>query len=186
MIVLRDRKLVYISTPKAGTHTLYAIFKELGGERQPGGYHRKHLLPECKADGWRILTTVRSPYTRAISAWWQLTGREVYRDLWPAALGGSDFDTFCDYLVSDRPLELSSYHVCIPQHEWLADVDVWRAMRIEEIDAELQALDLWHTPVPVMYHEPYEPPLLTPARRRKIEQWAGDDFERYGYDKVTP
>jgi len=182
MIVLHNKRTVFVSTAKAGTHTIFRILKALGGVQQDGRFHRKAIPAECNIQGWRVVTCVRNPYTRAVSAWWHLTHREPVYDLWPT------FDIFLDFLVAGDYAAVVGNLACVPQAEWLADVPYDFAMHLETLASDLRLLGLWPgtEPLPHEHHTPYETPELTPARRRKIEQWAAADFETFGYDMVTP
>ena len=187
MIILHDRKIVFVSTAKAGTHTIFSVLLALGGEQLPGRFHRRLIPPEYAGADWFVLTVVRNPYTRAMSSWQQIATRAPRYERWLVNTPGLDFDTFLDFLVAGDYDDVDNNLACVTQADWLADVPHDHVMRLENLEAELRSLGLWQEagPPPNEHHTPYERPLLTPARRRKIEAWAAADFETFGYPTVA-
>ena len=183
MIVLPGHKLVYVSVPKAGTHTMFRILQAIGGVKQDGPFHRKAVPLECRGEGWRTFTVVRDPYTRVASAWHHLTKRAYYPEIWLPHIGGPGFDTFLDYLLTGNLLGARGNAVAIPQHEWLAEVDTWKALHLEDVGEQLREIGIDVPDVPNAFHAKYKHPDLTPERIDKINQWAGKDFVQYGYPR---
>jgi len=100
MILLPDDHAVYISHPRCGSHTMFAVLKKYyGGLFFTGdGYHSR-ILPESVA-GWYVFSTCRNPYSLAVSIWRATTstGSDFQRERWKFSehMQDADADTYLD------------------------------------------------------------------------------------------
>lgn len=181
MVVLPDRELVYVSVPKAGTHTMFDLLvKRFGGLLMSGPFHGK--VPPGEFRAFLRFSVVRNPYTRAVSAWFHLTQREPYCGLWRQRVGGGDFERFTEYLAAGEFPPVRGNVVCFSQAEWLRDAGVRVVLHLERLAEELYCVGLGGVMVPHLFvaEGAYEP-TWTAAAREAVQQWAREDFERYGY-----
>jgi hypothetical protein len=201
MIVDHDRQFVFISTPKAGTHTMFALLGELYGlQRLPGGFHRKEVPPEARH--YTRFTVVRNPYVRAVSVWWHLLFRDRYRDKWRPIIGTLDFRGFLRWLVDSPEPPVNRGDVVLrPQHAWLANARPIQWLRLERLESEFAGLPFVGDEAP--RHIPRRlssgssadvsdygdwrsvfacgGPAYAAECARLVERWAGKDFELFGY-----
>lgn len=199
MIVCDDPRFVFVSTPKAGTHTMYAALRRLYGCARPPRngrrYHDRDVPPRCLQHC--LFTVVRNPFTRALAAWYHLVHRWPYRDHWRPALPSASFPDFAARLPlwADRSVwpRLRGDVVLTPQAVWLRRFGTRiRALHLERLDAEFAALPFvegrprlgWQSSdgEDIKAH-PYGNPRdwLTPETWEPIRIWAAEDFNRYGY-----
>ena len=69
MRVSTRHKFVYISTPKACTHTVYEILRKHYSQGLLELAFHSTVIPDKYRDYFRW-TIVRNPYSRAVSLWW--------------------------------------------------------------------------------------------------------------------
>jgi len=149
MMIDHDRRFVFVSTPKAGTHTVFAALSEnYGLQREPGGFHRKDAPARC--DDYFVFSTARNPYSRAVSVWWHLLFRDRYRDQWRPKIGTLDFLGFLKWMVNHpEPPALRGDVVLRPQMAWLCNVRLDRILHIEQIEPEFNALPFVEAPIEI-------------------------------------
>src|SRR3972149_1265346 len=117
-------EFVYISTPKAGTHTIYNVLAEHFAEGLRGqGCHENQIPKEFK-DYFRW-TVSRNPYTRAVSLWWsacRLHTEDHYR--FRARCGAPDnFTKFIVWLAGTSWEERTEEPLMQSQTQWIQPAD---------------------------------------------------------------
>jgi len=190
MILCHQHRFVYVSTPKAGTHTMFRYLSERYGGHRIGAYHRRHV-PLGHLD-YFVFAVVRSPYSRAVSAWYHLLHREPYRSLWRPTVRRDDFRGFMEWMSRghwQRPGMRGNVVMC-PQDEWIAGIN--RApdaiLRIENINQEFAQLPFATGPQSIpddfSYSQVYGDwrDMIDAEMAALVRQWAGSDFARFGYE----
>jgi len=206
MRVSTKHKFVFVSTMKAGTHTIYRILDE----HYAAGLHKRAFhsneIP-AKFAGFYRWTMCRNPYTRAISLWWsgcRLAHKDQYhfREKCGAV---DDFTRFIEWLAGTSDKDRQHEPLMLNQTQWLAPAEPIHAVKIEDAAAELPKLPFWKdgivipqlntTAQKIVDQEEREggkimrPPdaeLLTRRARDAVLRWAAPDFKRFGYTKDLP
>ena len=183
MMILRPHEAVIVSTPRAGTHTMYAVAGRHGGQRF-GEFHETAVPSE--AAGWRRITTCRNPYTRALSIWEWATVIRQRRQETVASIVGADFTACTRWLLTRQSRR---WYAAWPQVAWHARFGPHDVLRLERL-AEGLALLPWYDGGPVPREcRGKHPPLsavLTDDARLNILAWAEADFAAYGYPEEPP
>lgn len=186
MIFLHDRKLIYVGTPKSGTHSMEALLVErFGGELVPGiDYHSREVPVQLIIDGYRTFSAVRHPESRAVSIWHHITRRDPYCNWWLPRLTDDSLTATLKYLVAHRDKRvpgLRGEQVLYSQVRWLRDLATSFVLRLETLVVDLVANGFAATDADA-YHknwDPYEQPDLTDEQRALIRLWAADDYRWY-------
>ena len=191
MIVSDKHKFVFVSTMRCGTHTM---FNALQGppyhgyhERRLDSYHGR-IIPD-KAKDWFTFAVSRNPYSRLVSIWRVITQGERYRHYTP--LGQCPFAKFVCWAAAEPNIDRWA-GMLIPQHRWLKGIRLDTVLRLENLDREVKRLPFWQGPdhiepasnrtcdgQPPWYIYYSDPDIIAAA-----QEWAGDDFQTYGYSKT--
>jgi len=204
MIIGRDLRYVFMSTPKAATNSLYAwLVEHYGGvhdKSQP--FHGTQVPDECR-DFFKW-TVVRNPYSRAVSIWWALTQDPQREQRWVDMVGSEplDFAPFWDWVLTHHHDRDGA--VCWSQVEWQSGFNMPPDMIISvEPFLEFQVARLpfvaqwmpsvlglagWIWPVPRL-NETYSKrkpwrDYYTPEALVLVNRWGKVDAEAYGYAQV--
>ena len=142
MIIGRDLKYVFMSTPKAATNSMYAWLTE-----HYGGVHDKRQVfhgtqvPEDCLDFFKW-TIVRNPYSRAVSIWWVLTQDPDRDERWVDMVGDEPlgFEAFWEWVLTHHHSRDGA--VCWSQVEFHGEYNVPpdRIISIERLWWELASL----------------------------------------------
>ena len=182
MILLPDLKAVYVSCPRTGSHTMFAVLTNRygGSHYEPwDDYHRRDILPDC-AD-WYKFTNVRNPYSRAVSIWRAMGMERKFR------VAEMTFAAFAENLANGK---LIAWRITLAQHVWHGENEYDEILKVESLDEDAKRLSFWNGPdhIPVATNTTQGRPWIdeyTGAIARDIETWAGPEFERYGYERLT-
>lgn len=196
MILSRQYKYVFISTPKTGSHSFFRLLQdEFDGERQWPGFHRTEM--PLKTDGYTVFSTCRNPYDRLIALWNSLLfakpDKHGYRDAWLSALRKDDFLTFCAFAAKHKDdieyvPKVRLPTLMTPQYRWYRKMpDDVIPLHIENIDEEFHALTFVDKQVTIPHalkrnHASWDD-LKTDEIIELANEWAGEDFEKFGYIK---
>ena len=203
MRVSISHRFVYISTPKAGTHTICRLLKDHfpDGLRKNGLHNTR--IPRCYQDYPRW-TVVRNPFSRAVSLWWS-TCRLHSEDRYGARKGCGavdDFPQFMRWLVGLEPMGRQRQPLFLNQSDWLKPVQPIQILHLERLEEDLQGMPWWkdgialpeeNTTTQKIERQSSEEgsEILRPSWRelcqpKEIQQavleWAGEDFEMFGYE----
>ncbi len=133
---------MYVSTPKAGTHTFYHLLETKFDGRQKEGPYHQNIIDPCYKEFFKF-TSVRHPFSRAVSIWHSLLFRERYRDLFLGYIGGDSFLEFARWLSrlneNNRPRGRGGV-MLPPQSEWLKGLSFDKIIKIENINFEFNDL----------------------------------------------
>jgi len=202
MRISKQYEFVYISTPKACTHTIYHILDHhySAGLLKCGFHNNKIMDLYNKYCRW---TVVRNPYTRAVDLWWSAC-RLAHLDQYKFRAGCGSKDNFVQFItwLADLPLKDREHEpLMLNQVEWLTPVEPITAIHLENLDEELNQLPFWfdYIKIPrlntvtqkIKDREKEEGhPIVRPswqefykdkAARDAVLKWAGNDFTRFGY-----
>lgn len=186
MIVSEKGRFVFVSMPKAGTRSMYAALSKRYGGRRLKGHHHRNDVP-LKFRGWFTFSICRNPYDRAVSLWWSTCKRPGDRYGFLKASGGHTFEPFIRWLVDNW--QKTHQPMAQPQHTWLKPVRLDRVLRFERLPDEVQALPFWQSGVALPWKNqtvrdrPPASTFITPDTANLVQQWAGEDFERFGYTR---
>lgn len=165
---------------------MYRVLPEhFGGERVPPGFHRNTVPPEY-AD-WFTWTIVRNPYARAVSIWWSTTVNPNNKRYCYKELGTTDFATFLRYLLG-RPAALAGRSLDLNQSAWLRPVRLDRIVKLESLPGGLEVLPFWRSGITLPWLNASDGrgdwrQYIDDTTGPLIREWAGDDFDRYGYSQ---
>lgn len=208
MRINTKHKFVFISTPKAGTHTIYKIlethFRE--GLSLGGDFHCNRITGKPRE--WFRWTCVRNPYSRVVSLWWS-TCRCHSPDIYGAIRGcgaQDDFNKFVAWLAATTKDQRKREPLLMNQADWLSPVMPIYVVHIEQLQEELATLPFWKSGIEVprlntssqkiraqSEEEGREIPRPSwqelcsdPGIQQVIQTWAQRDFEIFGYSKDVP
>lgn len=202
MRVSTSHRFIYISTPKAGTHTICRILKDhFPKGLKENGLHNNRI-PPCY-HGFSRWTVVRNPFSRAASLWWS-TCRLHPEDQYGARAGcgaEDDFPRFVRWLAALEPRGRRQQPLFLSQSDWLDPVQPIQTLHLEHLEEELQEMPWWREGIDLpelnTTTEKIERQSNTEGSRilrptwqelcqeeevqELIVEWAGRDFELFGY-----
>ena len=201
MIISKKLKYVFVSTPKAGTHTMYRMLPArfagthlaiLQGRKEPIPHHMREVPPEFQR--FFTFANVRNPFDRAVSIWWTLTRYEKYRADYLKVFGSDEFGAYVRWQTGKmQPPAPGQWFLFLNQTDWLSAVPrIDRVLHIENLVKEFNSLPFVKQPVDgieaVMERRHDEgrldwPEYYTKKLADNIREWARHDFENYGYPK---
>ncbi len=187
MIVSNTHKYVYISVPKAGTHTMYDVLvREYAGTQQEGPYHQTAVPQEY--EDFFCFCTVRHPFHRAVSVWHALTQRENYKSIYLPLIGGESFLDFAKWIskiTPDNRRKGKGGVLLLSQDSWLNGARIDRYLKLEELDNEFSSLYFvsGKETLPKILSRDYDTwdKVSCPESASLIYGWAKKDFERFDY-----
>ena len=202
MRISTKHQFIFISTPKACTHSIYQVLKEHYSEGLiEHGFHENSIPPAFrKFFRW---TVVRNPYTRAVSLWWsacRLHPPDIY-GFRKGCGAADDFTRFITWLSNTSPEERRPQPLMMTQAEWLRPCEPIRALHLESLQEELSKLVFWEPDIKlprinttdekiiVQSREEGRPIKKPPWRelykdgkaQEAVLKWAEEDFNRFGY-----
>ena len=176
---------------RCGTHTMFNVLQGpvyYGAHFQDlDGYHGRKI--PGKATDWFTFAVSRNPYSRLVSIWRVITQGERYRHYTP--LGKCSFGLFACWCAAEPNIGKRA-GMLLPQGEWLKGIRLDAVLRLENLDQEAKRLPFWRGPDHI---EPAvnrtcdgQPPWPTyysdPDIIAAAQEWAGGDFDTYGYPKI--
>ena len=194
MIVSDKHKFIYIDVPKTASVTLDSIFTEhcAGYLQRPpiqSNLANKHcrIVPE-HAKYYTKIISVRNPYDRMTSFYYFSVSRKVELQ----QMGVSTFDEFIDYCL-DTTLKHDATEVnglmyrYFPMWKYVKSIGYNVVLKLESLQEDITQLDFLPKdiilPVKNDNRHPSWKEVETPERKEKIQLWAGEDFELFGYEK---
>lgn len=208
MVINRERRWVYLGPPKTGSTTLTYLLtdgddwnnrrplsRRIFGGLKYAGQHAMDIPDECR--DYLVFASVRNPYSRAVSLWWQWNIQsERTREH-----SASSFEEFLEALLGwQENTDAESvpgngfYHFTL--NRWFKWVPrVHRYIRQEALAEDLNRLGLAEPVVaPLQNSAPdFRSSMFgsrvpgdwmrfcTPKAVDLIRQWACEDFENLGY-----
>jgi|GEM_PF-6461817 len=203
MILLPTYRVIYISCERTGTFSMFKVLRDwYGGVQyieplQCGGFeywtscgnNHARIVPSSCND-WFKFGTCRNPYSRAVSIWWVCT-HNIRHETGQVRLPGFEdmsFPCFAKWLT--ERLVVPGVTMLLPQHIWYHGLDVEQYIHVERMSEECQTLPFWQKPKHVEaasnrtchLHKPWRE-YYDKAAQAYIEEWAGEDFEQFGYSR---
>ncbi|MHA1345007.1 MAG: sulfotransferase family 2 domain-containing protein [Candidatus Heimdallarchaeaceae archaeon] len=200
MRVNKIHKFIFISTPKACTHTIYNILDEHYSFRlRKFGFHCNNI-PERYKNYFRW-TVVRNPFSRAVSIWWsacRLAHKDQYK--FRVRSGGQyDFTKFIVWLSKQNQNEA----LVMNQSNWLRSVEPYNLIHMENLEEELKQLPFWKEGIKIPQLNTTTEKIETQSKaeekvikrpslkelyksKRAIEavlKWAEEDFDKFEYER---
>lgn len=170
MVIHPEKKWLFISTRKAGTNTCYDVLTKIGGTRLHPKY--KHPKPGSRMADLHF-TTIRNPYSRAVSIWRFMHGRHQK----------DDFEEFCRDCLGNKKMVNSK--VYLNQSVWHDRFIVDKVIKLENLREELETIvgPVGHIPkLNSVFHHHWTT-YMTNGALEYINRWAEEDFVRGDYVK---
>lgn len=204
MIISDEKRFVFISNPKTGTHSLFDILlttPEFKAERTGKTFH-EWRVPQ-RAMGYFKFSTVRNPYNRIVALWNSLLmagireGGEIpmkYRKTYIQEIGSDSFEEYCRFCAENRDNVEKNHNIrypllSIPQWRWYSEYlpENTKPLKIENINKELNALKLVDRTLEVprklkRKHETWDE-LKNENIKEYVNHWAEKDFKMFNYIK---
>lgn len=196
MIINRAKRFVWIDIPKCASCTLDKFFHRFGHCEQPKPWtppsrrqESKHcrIIPEYAKDFTKI-HSVRNPYSWLLSHYHMAIRYNLN-------LGNSDFEHYLDEVIwrLDYPDDERDGWIYrfYPAHKYvrpLGKIDY--VIHVETIGADMLKIPFVNNyprdKVNVgRYKRNFETYYTSQDILDKANLWAGEDFEKYGYEKIT-
>jgi len=207
MRINKKLKFVFISTPKACTHTIYNILeKHFSDGLLRAGFHNNQIVNSYQS--YFRWTVVRNPFTRAVSIWWsacRLAHLDQYK--FRRLSGGQyDFTRFVVWMSGVSEARRNREPLLMNQSDWLAPVEPINALHLENLQEEIKYLSFWKDNIKIQRLNTTDEKIQTqsqlegeqitkpsikelykdPEAVDAVLKWAGNDFSRFGYEKSVP
>jgi len=189
MIISSNHKYVYISTPKAGTHSLYDLLvKHFDGKKIDGPYHNREIPSYCLDSNYKIFTTVRNPLSRTLSIWNSLTQRENYKYIYLKLIGSDKFLDFVKWITTVEPSKINTGKGRILLHRqsvYLRNLPIDYFIKIEHLNIDFPRLGIGQLDsYPHMLSRSYTSwdMLKCETSSRILREWLLPDYDFLGYD----
>lgn len=204
MRISKPYRFVFISTPKAGTHSIYKILEDHYAEGlQKQGFHSTSIPRGCRS--YFRWTLCRNPYHRAVSLWWsacRLAHLDQYR--FREGCGAiDDFTRFIVWLAGSTEKQRRKQPLMLNQTQWLEKVEPITALQMEHLEEEVKGLPFWKpnitipklntTTQKILDQQEREGHIILrpsmeqlygdPEAQQAVLKWASPDFERFGYSR---
>ena len=194
MIISDKHKFIYIDIPKTASVTLDSIFTEYSGgylQRPPiqSNLMNKHcrVVPE-HAKYYTKIVSVRNPYDRMTSFYYFSVARKVELQ----QMGVSTFDGFIDYCLNatikhDATEVNGLMYRYFPMWKYVKPISYNVVLKLESLQQDIAQLDFLPKDITLPIRNENSHPawgeVETLERKEKIQLWAGEDFELFGYEK---
>ena len=179
MVRLDAHRALFISTPKAATHTMYQVLPKRYGGVRVGGFHNVAIPRECR-DYWQF-SVCRNPYDRLVSSFYSFNRGLHELKQCPH---NDDLNKWFRWWIHHSP-----FYLLYPQHVRHDNFDIQHFMRCETLDADFARLP-FHTGEPVTLPKVWSrehgtwQELLDAETIAVANEYYAEDFERYGYERV--
>jgi len=190
MIISDEFKFVYIDVPKTGSVSFERTFRENFSGKQVYPTHNKNLAKHCReipeyAKDYTTVVSVRNPYTRAVSLYsyhLRATGMTT---------AAYSFENFLDMIIANQEkYEKDNYLMYLSIHRYLSPIllnESTHFIQLEHAEEQINKLSFVNTGIKLPWRNHGESPsedVLTPSAIDKINRWANDEFEQFGYEKI--
>ena len=201
MRISKKYELIFLSTPKAGSHTGWKLMEDNFSPIVVSNMHY-NIVP-TQYINYNAFTIVRNPYDRAVSLWnsllWaHLTAKpnkmhiaKRYRKVFLDKVKSDKFEDFTEWLAKSRQINSDFYTKFeMSQTKYHSTSNIkCKYFQLENINNTLPKYLLEKTGVQISSipcelkrkHESWHE-LKTDKARDNIIRWAEKDFESYGYD----
>jgi len=198
---------VFISTPKACTHTIYKILDEHYSEGLiEDGFHN-NKIPDLYQSYFRW-TICRNPYSRMVSVWWSAC-RLAHKDQYgfrKRCGAKDDFNQFVRWLVELPLRKRQRDPLMMNQSEWLWDIEPVVSIRMENLEDGLKHLPFWKNGIEIpqlnttdekipdreeeegqtIIKPPWQEFYQDKNIQEAVMKFSEPDFARFGYSEEIP
>jgi len=190
-------KLIGVSIPKSGSHTMFKLMEESFGAVKHGSFHGVEAPENCI--DYSAFAFVRNPYERAVSIYHMLANpgngsdlmRLINHEYYKQEVKDLEFETFCAWL-GNCPEESMVYEASTSQYDHLRDSNITTIHTIKIDDKPLRELNKFLTNAGLFSiyklpeenfgnHNYYELSYHTQRCWDLINEWAKKDFKEYKY-----
>lgn len=187
MMISHEHRFVFVSTPKAGTHSMYELLGQYGAHRY-GGYHETHLPPDVK--GYYHFTTCRHPIDRLVAAWYSLLFHSDHRDAFVRHVGNDTLPAFLRWVMkhpNHRNLIGPGKMTITPQSVRLKHLRLDGVIRMERLAQDFANLPFVDAPVDIPHalsrpHPPWHV-LIPEPLLHDVVRWLAPDFQCLPYER---
>jgi hypothetical protein len=186
VLISNKHKFVYIDIPKTGSISIEQFFqKNYAGTRlHPDEKYQKHRLdiPE-QYQNYEKIISVRNPYDRFVSYFF------YHRKKRYSPQGLDTLEQFGEYLVKlPKSLDRDIY-LFYPMWRYIEAVGEYdTVLKLECLEEDLLQLGFVKQVVNLPYSNKTMHPswdeIQTPHLTDLVHEWAGKDFDLFGYDKI--
>lgn len=181
MIISEPHKLIFISTPKAGSHTGFQLWMNAFGA-SPGMVNHDRVLPmQIDRDEYRVITFVRNPYLRFCSIYYFIQNNERMKIQ-------KTIQEFADWITEMKVTNsfIIKEQLVTPQYYWHRNTDIDEFVQLEKLqewaDSNFPELNITVPHEFKLPHPSWEE-VKTPELIQAINIWAKEDFEMFNYTK---
>lgn len=180
MIISHKHKHIFVTTPKCGSHTGFKLMQDYFEAPDTGFNHSRAIPKEYKH--YKSFTFVRNPYERFCALYHACIVND--RKPWIPKKVKSIYD-YAFYLA-DKKNWGSRPDLTIPQYKWHEKSKLDLHIKIESAQ---NLFDLLYPDLNIkMPHELKRTHSVwsderTPELTQSVNEWAGKDFELYGYTR---
>ena len=194
MIVSEKYKFVFMCIPKTGTMMMEQILKPYGGEYKAGGKWARHpnTIPQKYKD-YFIFCIVRNPYSRAVSLWFSAIASWPRFDYGIVKTCGKEFVPFLQMLNTPKVNGGFGGLPMVSMSSFLGKIQLNRTLRFEHLEDDITTLPFWEGDSPTLKYNvrghlrPHWSHYFRDYKNAElVQQWAEQDFERFGYDTKIP
>lgn len=187
LIISHKHKLIFVTTPKSGSLTGFTLMRKYF--RATGQFNHKKDVPLGLKD-YHVFTFVRNPYERFCSLWHScvLLGQKAYIDVIPksAQVNIVAYVNWCTGLTERTTPRSSISGLYTSQSYWHNSTKVTDFIHIEDaakvFNERYPELNINFPHSRKREHATWKD-LKTNELIKLINEWAGEDFERFGYKK---
>lgn len=190
MVISDEFEFIYIDVPKTGSISFERLFKETfsGKTVFPEG---SNLTKHCRkipqhAQNYRKIISVRNPYERIKSLYSFHLQRQKELN---CEYGISNF---LDKIIEEREqYQNSEFLMYLSIHDYLLPFDLYNSdcvIQLENAEEQINQLELINEPVKLPWRNQGDTEtikLLSDDIIKKVNIWAQNDFESFGYKKIT-
>lgn len=196
MRISEKYKLIFLSTPKSGSHTGWKIMED----NFPITIKKMHInIVDARYKDFDAFSIVRNPYERAAALWHSLlhgdpSKKDRYRKIYLRKIGSDTFEAFTKWLASDEVSVKKSadfyIKLAISQTEYHSTCNLNSVTyhKVENLNESLPKYLFEKTgkQVKTVPHEHKRKhlswdKLYTPENKKHIIEWAEKDFIAYNY-----
>jgi hypothetical protein len=151
----------------------------------------------AKTNGYTIFSTCRNPYDRLVALWNSLLhapdDRNNYRHAWMSVIRADDFLSFCRFVAKhhtriEHMASVRTPTLMTPQYRWYRKLpENVIPLHLESIHDEFHALPFVDHEVTIPHRLKRKHATWDELKNDEIiecaNKWAGEDFEKFGYQK---
>lgn len=200
MLISKKYKFVYLDVPKTASSSLDEVFTEYGGKLQKVTSRGRQYLKHCRlipnyATNFVKIASVRNPYARIVSHYNFNKRNETAIREFSKYWGEGHLDSFDSYI--DLCLKINEeYNYDTDYMQAYNRFPQWKYLELTGYDyiihTESLEKDLKVIPFIKSINIPHKNKMeynswqewITPERNEKIIEWAGKDFNLFGYEKI--